>query len=402
MSALASITVVLAVMLAGILRKAGLDATILAGIVLTGILFGRVGMLGADALATAADYKTVSLMLLVYLVYFLNGILSAAGTMKKMIASLEHAVSDPRITVTSVPALIGLMPVPSGAMISAPFADEIGGRAGIDKERRHMINYWFRHISEYVNPIYPGVLLAASLLGITFYRFFASNLPIMLFYVAAGYLFFAAPMAGGGGRRGRPRLKDAAVLASGAAPILAAVVLPVAFGLDITISLVTAIALAYALNRGAKIDLPRISRESLKLELIFLVYLVMLFKTVLDGSQATARISSELIALGAPPYALLILVPMSVGFLTGLTIGYVGLTFPILMPFLTPSGNPDMGAVTLAFVSGYMGILLSPMHLCFSITQKYFDTDIKKTYRMLLPPLVLTFLWTLLYVSVIR
>jgi hypothetical protein len=68
------------------------------------------------------------------------------------------------------------------------------------------------------------------------------------------------------------------------------------------------------------------------------------------------------------------------------------------MPFLVVNGVADLHAITLAYVSGYVGLLFSPMHLCFSVTQKYFDSDLKIAYRLLLPPLILTFIFTLLYV----
>jgi uncharacterized protein len=401
MEALISISIVLAVMLAGIWRKVGLDLTILAGVVLTSILFGRAASLPYDAAATIMDGKTVELMLLIYMVFLLNGILSSAGAMKKVVESLENMVSDPRVTITAIPMLIGLMPVPSGAVISAPFADEIGRKYNLSKERRHVINYWFRHISEYVNPIYPGVLLATGLIGISFPRFFIANLPVMAAYALAGTAFLVLTIRNHSPRPKRLHAADIIGLGRGVLPIFTAVVLPVLFKLDLILSLAVAVTLAVILNGKAWGHLVRISGESLKWDLIVLVFLVMLFKTILDESQATQEISSSLIALGAPTAALLIIIPLLVGFLTGLTIGYVGLTFPILMPFLAPGGQPDMGAVTLAFVSGYMGILISPMHLCYTVTQKYFKADLRESYRLLMPPLAITFLFTLAYVAFI-
>ena len=126
----------------------------------------------------------------------------------------------------------------------------------------------------------------------------------------------------------------------------------------------------------------------------------MFFKNVIDNSEATELISSSFIGLGVPVILLLIIIPLTIGFLTGLTIGYTGLSFPILMPFFETNGKIDMGLVTLAFVCGYLGVLLSPMHLCFSVTQKYFNADFIKVYKLLFKPIILTFLWAMMLVLI--
>ncbi len=397
MDALLAITIVLAVMVAAIVRKAGLDATMLLGVALTSVLFGGTPHLIQDSVDTLADPKTIELILLVCLVFLMNGILSSSGAMKRVVDSLDHMISDSRVTIAAIPAVIGLMPVPSGAVLSAPFADEIGGKAKLPKETRHAINYWFRHISEYINPIYPGVLLAISILGLTLQEFFMANLPVMLFYVLCGVAFFLAKTRNRHNKPGKISTKHVIMAAKGVAPILAAVALPVAFNANLILSLIAAVILAAAINPKPDKTPWQLLKESVKPDLIALVYLVMLFNTVLDHTQATRQISDSILSLGVPHTLLLIVVPSLVGFLTGLTIGFVGLTFPILLPILAPGGSPDMHLITLAYVSGYLGILSSPMHLCFSVTQKYFKTDLRKSYKTIMPPIILVFLFTLAY-----
>jgi integral membrane protein (TIGR00529 family) len=401
MYALFSIAVVLIVMLGSIWRKMSLDMTILLGVIMTSLLFGRIGSLPADFMQTIGEQQTISLMLLVYLVFFLTGFMTHAGIMKRVVESLENMIADPRAIIAFIPMVIGFIPVLSGAVISAPFADEIGERTRLSKERRHVINYWFRHISEYVNPIYPGVILTCGLMGISFYTFLIANVPVMAVYALIGLGLFILPMHKPRTAQKRLRLKDVITVVRGLSPILLAVTLPVAFGLGLPQALAVAIVLAIILNHKAGINLVKIGTESLKIDILGLVLLVMLFSTVLDNTNATTQISNSLLALGIPPTALLISIPMLVGFLTGLTIGFVGLTFPILMPLLAPGGVANLPYVTLAYVSGYIGLLISPMHLCFSVTQKYFGADLRKSYGILLPPLAATLVWMLIYVSFI-
>jgi integral membrane protein (TIGR00529 family) len=263
-------------------------------------------------------------MLMVYLVFFLTNYLSSCGAMKRIVGSLENMISDPRVVIAAIPMVIGLMPVLSGAIISAPFADQIGQRTNQSKERRHVINYWFRHVSEYINPIYPGVLLATGMLGISFYTFILANLPVMAFYLLMGAVFFLGAIKVQGGRKRAPKGADINNVLFGVAPILVAVILPVLLKVELVISLAVAVVLAVLINRDSKINLVKLAKESLKLDLILLVFLVMLFKTVLENSNAAPQISSSLVGMGFPVVILLVFIPMLMGFLTGLTVGYVG------------------------------------------------------------------------------
>jgi uncharacterized protein len=397
MDALTAISAVLAAMLATIYLKRGLEVTVGLGVVLTSILFGVVDRLPSFLIETLSDYQTLTLMLMFYLVFFLNSFLTGAGAMKRVVETLEEVVAERRIIIASVPMLIGLMPTPSGAVLSAPFADEIGRKAGVDKEGRLLVNYWFRHVSEYVNPVYPGVILATGIVGVSFYSFFLSNAPVMLIYLAVGAAFFILPISRQPQRARRIRHTHLMPIVQGLAPIVLAVLLPVALNFELHVSLACAIILALALNSKAAGNLRKVAAESMKVDLLAVVFLVMLFKRVLEGSSAASQISSSLTALGVPHLLMLILIPMLMGFLTGLTMGYVGLSFPILLPLLQPAGVTSMAATTTAFVSGYLGVLLSPMHLCFSVTQRYFNADVKETYRRLLPPLALVLAATLAY-----
>jgi len=401
MDPLTSISIVLLAMLAGIYLKQGLGTTLLYGVILTSALFGGLSSLPADTVEALTSWETISLILLVYLVFFLNNLLSATGAMKKVVESIENMITDPRAIMALIPAIIGLMPVLSGAVISAPFADELGKKTGTNKEKRHVVNYWFRHISEYVNPVYPGVLLATGMLGLSFTTFLKANLPVMAFYALIGVAYLLYTIKKPKTRPKSLRTKDLTVVASGVAPIAVAVLLPVLLNIELYLSISAAVAVAYALNPKAKKNTKKIAAESLKPDLTAIVCLVMLFKTVLTNTQATTKISASLLTAGIPATALLIILPMMMGFLTGLTIGYVGLTFPLIMPLLIVGGEPQLHAITLAYVSGYVGLLASPIHLCFSVTQKYFNADTRGIYRMLLPPLFLTFIWALLYATVL-
>jgi hypothetical protein len=73
--------------------------------------------------------------------------------------------------------------------------------------------------------------------------------------------------------------------------------------------------------------------------------------------------------------------------LTGLAVGAFGVSFPVIMPLLV-AGGLNMGAVALAYTGGFLGVMLSPLHLCFSLTRDYYQAEWGPNYRMLLPSIL--------------
>lgn len=73
-----------------------------------------------------------------------------------------------------------------------------------------------------------------------------------------------------------------------------------------------------------------------------------------------------------------------VGMLTGLTVGFIGIIFPIAIASV--GGQIDMNMVVFIFISGVAGCMLTPTHLCLALTAEYFEADIRKVIRMVLGP----------------
>jgi len=112
---------------------------------------------------------------------------------------------------------------------------------------------------------------------------------------------------------------------------------------------------------------------------------IMIFQEVLRTSGALAGISSFFVASHLPVLLVLTLIPFIAGLMTGLTVGYVGITFPLLLPMMGGDA-PSAGLVALAFASGFCGVMLSPVHLCYVLTCEYFQADIARVYHRLWIP----------------
>ena len=79
-----------------------------------------------------------------------------------------------------------------------------------------------------------------------------------------------------------------------------------------------------------------------------------------DGTPLVARFSSELTAFGIPVVLMIMLIPFVSALATGLAVGYIGASFPIVLSLLgaEPSYGTLLAAMVLAQGFGMTGLML--------------------------------------------
>ncbi|MGC9122409.1 MAG: DUF401 family protein, partial [Thermogladius sp.] len=109
---------------------------------------------------------------------------------KQVVESLESV--SPRLAGVSIPAVIGLLPMPGGAYVSATLVNDVYERADLNPEEKTFLNFWFRHIWTTVWPLYQGVIIASYITGMDVREISLNNIPITLASVASGlpFLFY--------------------------------------------------------------------------------------------------------------------------------------------------------------------------------------------------------------------
>ena len=386
MTELIKIGIVLCLILVLAFRKVNLGLSLLASTFLLGLLFHLpVKKIVWDILTSAVDSKTLFLLGAWAAILFFSGLLKETGGMTEILEGFRHVFKDMRVVITMLPAMIGLVPIVGGALVSAPMVVEGSDELGLSPERRTFVNYWFRHLWEYVMPTYPGLILAATMLGIPVRRFGWINLPFTLMAIATGSLL---------GYWGVPRSVRRSK-ASNTAPVrrLLTNLFPLMFALFLT--LVFKVELVYAFGVTIlgmvifhRIERPRVLKalkESLSLSLLVTGVAVMGFKEVLESSKAIPVVSNALSSSGVPLWLIAMFIPFLVGLMTGLTIAPPAISFPILIPLFR--NEPHFhSTMMLAFASGICGNMISPLHLCLVLTKDYFKADWGGIYRLLWLP----------------
>lgn len=341
------------------------------------------------AVASSIDIVTINLVTGLILIMVLENIIRKRGVLKRMMEAVVNVARDRRIAMAVLPGVIGLLPSAGGAAFSAPMVQEAAADAEMKPERKAFVNYWFRHIWEYISPLYPGVVLAAAVTRVPMNKLLLSQLPLPLAVVGVGALFgFRGTRTGPvAGKRNREEVKALFVTLL---PITVSIVLVVIFRLPLALAMLSIVIAMFAFYRYPSKDILTTLKESVSVNVMLMVIGIMVFKGMLDATGAIDALPVFFRQSGIPTSAVLFVLPFMVGLLTGLTVGFVGATFPIIMTMM--GGNADLGAITFAFASGFAGVMLSPTHLCLLLTIRYFNADMAGTYRLMYLPVFLVFL----------
>lgn len=392
---LAKLLLVFLLILLLIKKNIPLGLSILAGSLFLGLLFGMppLQILEQSGIATV-EWPTIHLLIIVMLILTFGEFLNAIRSLESLSAGLENLFKSTRLLLMFLPALVGLLPMPAGAMMSAPMVEQIGKKRKIPADVMMVVNYWFRHILEFTWPLYLGVVLSASLLRISLREVILAQLPLSLAMILGGVIFCIPQVMVDRNvdRRRAGLLRSLRLTLAGIMPVLTVVGLNLILDLDIAAALVLALVIFSLVKKIGIRKWLRMIRKAITLEMVILILAVMVFKKLITVSGAVETIPQSLAGLGIAPIFAIITVPFAVGLLTGMTSAFIGISYPVLLSFLVPQGV-DYGYMMLAYCAGFTGVMLSPVHLCLAVTKSYFEVRFSRIYRMLLPASVFLLLF---------
>jgi hypothetical protein len=392
----------------------GLSALI--GAVLIGLWSGIAPLPLAARLALAAvEPDTLFLSVLLSGILFLSSLMRTTGRVDGMVSAYRSVVRSPRIAAATLPTVIGVLPVPGGAVFSAPMVSAIDERNELDPLARATANYWFRHLIEHVWPLYPAFILTTAVTGLSIPALIAVNAyaPVFLFVVG---LLLLLPASFGripdAGRKGLAR--SLADLVSAFAPILTVIACavalealwpilgaPVSDGLPKSVSAALRRYVPAFIGVVAALSSIKFSRPELSLRAAFparnvlamvgTVAGIRVFASVLSSLGVASAAGGELAAFGVPTTAVVALLPLITALVTGVGFGYVGLALPLVVAALPPDLSPVSYAahVALAGAFGFAGMMLSPLHVCMVVSAEHFGIKASDIIRRVAAPIAL-------------
>ncbi|MGE4420922.1 MAG: DUF401 family protein [Pseudodesulfovibrio sp.] len=395
-------------MLAGMRLRIGLGLSILIGGVAMGLLFGMgpLPIAKTGVLALTQD-KFLFLAAIVGLILILSDAMERSGQSKRLMEALSGFLTSPRLRLVFFPALIGLLPMPGGAVFSAPMIKTVSEDMRITNSDRAVLNYWFRHVWELIWPLYPGIILTLALADLQILDLVSYTWPATPIMLLTGWFFFLRPGVLGAKdltvpmplttrsksaalREGLPLL-IAIVGAIGLETSIATFAPSVPFEFGVVAALAAAVVCVMVQNTQLGLNFLRqvLSKRSLW-SMISVICAIFVFKDILQGAgvvQEMARVAGGDAAL----FASAAFLPFLVGMVAGINVAFVGATFPLLLGVLSSLGMQDQTVpyIVLATFCGFTGVMISPIHICFILTCEYFQCDLGRTWRKVVAPCLL-------------
>ena len=334
----------------------------------------------------ATTPRSYDLVGALYLVICLEIELRKSGCLAGMVEALSRMFSSRRFTLSVMPAFLGLLPSIGGARFSAPIVEEASKGFEAKPEDKAAINFWFRHIFEFSSPLVPGMILACGIAGVKIGDLIVHLgwLTIVAFILGwivmvRGLKQTVATRTEVSGEEAKRHNMDFVLSLT---PVIANVVLMVAFGLQASVSMiivvVAMIPLLMFFNRHVSVK--EVFIGALDYKMFANVICILLFIALLESTGVLALLVAAFESSPLPVPVIIGFLSFIIGLLTGISQGHVA----IMMPIVAGISMGDLDLVGVAMVFGVAGQMVTPTHLCLTITVDYFKSDFFKTLKPVL------------------
>jgi hypothetical protein len=339
---------------------------------------------------TFTDPITLKLLAIIALINVLGYTLGKTGQIDRALEAAGHLFSG-RVVLGIIPSIFGLLPLPGGALMSAPVIEPKANALDLNPGEKTFINLWFRHIWFFIFPLGGALILASHLAEVNIYSLIASLFPTFFLAFILGIWYGLRPIEVREKKSKVNHIKELMKLLWNLSPIFLVIVLNV-FGLEFYFGLIVGLLLVFVQNRVNWRQWPLICKDSFSKNLMIAIAGIMFFRHMINYSGIMNEILSFLQDIGIPSLLLFTSVPFVIGLTSGASSMAIGVVFPLLLPLL-PQVTPM--SVGLLFTLCQLGYLISPLHLCLVVTKEYFRSNLNQIYRKLLPPIGILFIYNL-------
>ena len=331
--------------------------------------------------------RFISLTVVIVLITTLGQLLKELKSLSRLTEVVRELPGGNKTAVGILPMLVGLMPMPGGALLSAPLVGDILSDKKYPNEFKTAANYWFRHVVEFSWPIYPGLILTEALTGLPIGSVSLLQLPLAFFMLILGLILFIPKVINDNGRDVH-FFKALYGIVKSIWPIPLAILIYGIFKIELALAVLISMIVLIIITRPTKEPLKSAFKKGFSFTLIFLVFGTLSFQTALELSGSIASIPALTAAYNLPPEVVIFLVCFTAGLLTGMVAAFIAMGYTILAGFLYTNGI-EPSYIYLAYLSGYLGMILSPTHLCLILTNEYFKSDLLKVYKLITIPIII-------------
>lgn len=396
------VIIIAAVLLIAIMLrlKAPVGVSVLGGGLLMWLLADRsLSTLTYSMQSALTQSRTYDLIFAFYFVMCLESELRLSKTLEGMVRELNHLFSSARLTTAIMPSFLGLLPSVGGALFSAPIVAQGLKDIPVTVETKAAINYWFRHVFESGSPTIPGMILAAGIAGVSLSSFVVHLLWFAIFFALVGWLLWLMPLKKYDqiGTSKQYNTESKTVISNtflAISPIVINLLLMMAFDVSASIAMAIVAILLWPILHylGRGVSLRSTFIDSINKKLFLNIACILYFISLLSNSGVLDQLVDKLNTSPLPLPVIFAILSLLIGLLTGMSQAFIA----IVMPIANGVVPQDLYYMGLIMVFGLIGQMLTPVHLCFTISVNYFNASFSKVFlKVLLASTITLFGFTL-------
>jgi uncharacterized protein len=333
-------------------------------------------------LKTLQHFNTWEILGALFFVMCLEFQLRTSGLLNEVMAAARARLLSDKFLLAGMPAFLGFLPSLGGALFSAPMVENASRSYEMTAEDKTTVNFWFRHVWEFVNPIMPGLLLLSQITRFPLSTLMLEMAPYTVVAIGIGWIFCLMRLRK---KQDMPEPEEPTnpdlvtevqrkawhAIALTVGPILANIFLVVAFKLPASVSMAIVVGIMTLILRQNATNIKKMLIHGLDRKLLWGIGSVLLFQQVLLDTGALEGVVMMLRSSRISPLVIAGILTFVAGMLTGTSGGFVAVSMPVVVA-LAPG---EIAAAVVGFVVGTAGQMLSPMHLCILVTVEYFKSN---------------------------
>ena len=220
------------------------------GMVVTAVLFHiPVTIIGTKIVSVITNWSSLSVLLSLYLITFLQKILESRSQIRLAQQDLNGIFHNRRINTAGAAFFIGLLPSAASMILCADIVKD-ATEGYLDPKEQAFTASWFRHIPESVLPTYTAVLLMSNLSGVEISEFIVYMIVPVIALAGLGYAVYLHRIPNDTGTPASTnRLADFAHLIQHLWSLLLILILILVFRFQVVTSVLVSIALCIIIYR---------------------------------------------------------------------------------------------------------------------------------------------------------
>jgi hypothetical protein len=351
----------------------------LIAILVTSLISMNIKFIFESAKVTATTPNFYEVLGVIFGIYLISDTMRTSGNSEKFALNIKHLFSSKQ-AVAFMPMFLGLLPMPGGAMFTAPMVKDISDNSGISPLNAAVMNYWFRHSMEFFWILYPAIVMESALTGVSLTKILLIQLPIGIISLVGAWFYFKLGKIMVNHNSDNWKHLFVSLL-----PILTIMLGVIAQLPGYLVVLV--VSFVYALYYKNYSGFLRI-----KWEVLLLLFFVFWYKNFVEISNLSENFVMNLNDIGLSPWLIIIISPIIIGMITGITQAGFAVTMPITISLIEQGVLPLFPATLTTYYFSVIGVLITPVHLCLLLTSKFFGVKISKMVKKMIWPLVFSFI----------